>query len=236
MSCTLIIFTPLHYPHLFFLPLLLVFLSTKSPFYFQMCVCMCVSVTYVCVKSRFLIGEKTRYLSFWQISLNRIVSILNHIPASDMISFFMAEYNSTVYIHYFLYPFTCSYMLQLSPYCDCVIRVAIKRAVQSSLNMLSLVPSSIFSGIVWLGPMAVLSLFYLPTWKMAFRCYTFNFLIQMMHVTPCCEEVNIVSQITGSRGLTSWSSFMALYWSIYMFMPNKHCFWMALTWNQPGLT
>ena len=112
MLYTLIIFTPLHYPHLFFLLLLLVFLSTKSPSYFHKCIC--VSVTCVYVKSRF----HTCYLSFWQILLNRMLSVLNHIPANDMILLLMANYNSTVNRLYLLYPFTHSYMLQLNPYCE----------------------------------------------------------------------------------------------------------------------
>lgn len=103
MSSTLIIFTPLLYPHLFFLLLLLVFLSIKSPSSFHMYIC--VSVTYVYGKSRFHIGEKTCYLSFWQISLNRMLSVLNHTPANDMSLLLMADYDSMVNRLYFLYPF-----------------------------------------------------------------------------------------------------------------------------------
>lgn len=38
---------PLHHPHLFFLLLLLVFLPTKSPSYFHMCICLSVMYVYV---------------------------------------------------------------------------------------------------------------------------------------------------------------------------------------------
>lgn len=77
---------------------------------------MCVCDVCMC-KSRFHIQEKTCYLSFWQISLNRMLSVWNHIPANDMILLLMADYNSTVNRLYLLYPFTHSYMLQLDPYC-----------------------------------------------------------------------------------------------------------------------
>ena len=80
-------------------------------------------------------------LSFcdWLISLSIISSRFILVVAGVIISFlFNAEYYSTVYIQYFVYPFLCRWTLGLLQYFDYLCSAAVSIEVQVSVQETSL--------------------------------------------------------------------------------------------------
>ena len=86
----------------------------------------------------------------WLISLSIISSRFILVVAGVIISFlFKAEYYSTVYIQYFVYPFLCRWTLGLLQYFDYLYSAAVSIEVsvqETSLNSVVNISGNVIAG------------------------------------------------------------------------------------------